>query len=454
MNEIEDSAVLAELEQLRQSVAELKKENEQLEISLEIVTEHADIFQNELIDSQTDLENKIAERTKELQENNDLLQQEIEKRKQTEEALRDSERYSRTLLEESLIGLALTRLDGSFVDVNAAYADMLGYSTDELMMMNKWDITPLKYEKAEERQQQELEKTGRYHLYEKEYCHKDGHLVPARLSALLITLKGETYIWVNVVDITVQKQVESALLHAKEAAEVANHAKTTFLANMSHELRTPLNAIIGYTEMLYCHAEDMGYMDMVSDLEKIQGAGRHLLNIISDVLDLSRLEINDVSLHVTEFELRQAVNHIVENVKIIQNNKLLVNISTEQTLINTDHDKLVKILKNLIDNAMKFTFDGTVSLHVSCHDNQFCFEISDTGIGINHTKLQTIFRPFVQADNSSTRKYEGTGLGLSICERYSQLMQGHIEVSSELGKGSKFTIWLPCDIDATLIESN
>jgi signal transduction histidine kinase len=239
---------------------------------------------------------------------------------------------------------------------------------------------------------------------------------------------------------------------ARDAAETANRAKSAFLANMSHELRTPLNGIIGYAEMLSEEAADRGLQDVVPDLMRIQSAGRHLLAIINDVLDLSKIEAGRMELHIERFQLRRMVDDVVSTIRplVAQNgNTLEVTLASGvgDVELTTDSTKLRQSLWNLLSNACKFTTNGRVTLHIALEQaaggDAVVFTVADTGIGMTDEHVSRLFQEFMQADSSTTRKYGGTGLGLAISRRYCHQMGGDITVQSRLGAGSTFTLRIP-----------
>ncbi|MGA7932445.1 MAG: CHASE4 domain-containing protein, partial [Kovacikia sp.] len=264
-----------------------------------------------------------------------------------------------------------------------------------------------------------------------------------------------------------RQQASLDLKTAKEAAERANQAKSQFLANMSHELRTPLNAIIGYSEMLQEDAADLGYSELAPDLEKVNGAGKHLLGLINDILDLSKIEAGRMELYLETFDLFPIVQEVISTIQpLVQknDNKLIVNCPSDIGLMHADLVKLRQNLLNLLSNASKFTQQGSITLTIEKDDGSnlkdkkedfpsrldpsslIHFTVSDTGIGITSEQVSTLFQAFTQADASTTRKYGGTGLGLAITQRFCQMMGGNISVESEPGQGATFKMVLPTQV--------
>lgn len=247
---------------------------------------------------------------------------------------------------------------------------------------------------------------------------------------------------------------------ARDNAQTANRAKSAFLANMSHELRTPLNTIIGYSELLQEQDEDFDQDALRSDLKKIYAAGTYLGSLISDVLDLSRIEAGKADLHITTFIVKDAVDAVVTvSSQLIEqnNNTLEVNCATGTDTMRSDMTMVRQVLLNLLSNAAKFTEHGRIEINVrrnkADNNDVIVFEVRDSGIGISAEQLKTVFDPFIQGDVSALSGRTGAGLGLSIARDYCHLLDGKLDASSIPGKGSVFAATLPADIlRARLLE--
>ncbi|WP_305069258.1 response regulator [Lichenibacterium dinghuense] len=384
-------------------------------------------------------------------------------RARAEAALRDSEAHLAGIFRQTGAGFAETDVDGRFLSVNDHFCELVGRGRAELLALRMADIThpddgiALPVERMAE--------TGEAVAVEKRYVRPDGAEVWVADTVSLIAsgapsggASAPTLLAVAI-DIGERKRAERELAAARDAAEEANLAKSTFIANMSHELRTPLSAIIGYAEMLQEEFADAGGGDApAEDVRKIETNARHLLGLINDVLDLSKIESGRMELYAETFDVAEMVGDLGSTVQALvdrKDNRLDLHLEPGLGTMHTDVTKLRQVLLNLLSNAAKFTEGGTVTLSVSritgAHGDAdwLVFRVADTGIGMTEEQLGRLFQRFTQADASTTRRFGGTGLGLSISKAFGTMLGGDLSVDSAPGEGSTFTIFLP----ATLPEA-
>ena len=434
------------------------------------------------------MELEILRRSQELDAANRQL------RKATEASLRQSEAHLRTVVDNLTEGVVVSDLNGQLLDFNQAAVYMHGFNGPDEYLRRLPDFADT-FELAD----------------------MDGRVLPVEQWPLARVLRGENLHgleirirrhrsdnWrrifsyggslvrdandrplmaiVTIRDITGQKQAELELLEArdklerqveertrhleealnklheaKQEAEDANTAKSRFLANMSHELRTPLNAIIGYSEMLAEEATASGAQQTLTDLIKIQGAGRHLLTLINDILDLSKIEAGKMDLVPEVFSIATLVDEIASMSKPLadkNDNVLQVHYAATMGEMYADPTKLRQILFNLLSNAAKFTQQGRIDLsirHTRDKDTEEAIEftVRDTGIGMNEAHLAHLYEPFIQAETTTSQQFGGTGLGLAICRHYCRLMGGDIRAESKIRQGSSFTVTLPVVMPGT-----
>ena len=278
----------------------------------------------------------------------------------------------------------------------------------------------------------------------------DGNAIPVDVSVGQMALNGERCLICNIHDITVRKRAEEAIIQAHHEAHVANRAKSEFLSNMSHELRTPLNAIIGYSELVLEVEQAEQREETAEDLKKILGAAHHLLSLINDVLDLSKIEAGRMELFVEEFDGKTLVEDLASTINPLMQangNRFTVECGRDVGIMKSDMTRVRQIMLNLLSNAAKFTRHGDVWFRAwldnESEQDWLLFSVKDTGIGIPGEQQHKLFTDFIQADSSVTRTYGGTGLGLAISKRFCEMMGGSITLDSQAGVGSTFTVRLP-----------
>jgi PAS domain S-box-containing protein len=379
------------------------------------------------------------------------LESEIAERQRVEEALRESEEKYRHIINAAADAIISLDEQGLVREFNDAAEQMFGFTKAEILGKPLTPLMPPHLRDAHTAGLQRYLTTGQRHLprwsnVELPGMTKDGREFPLEVSFSLLEAGDKKFLTGVLRDITERKLAEGELRQARETAEAATQAKSAFLANMSHELRTPMNAIMGFTRLVMRRSQDLLPQRQYENLEKILISAEHLLTLINDILDLSKIEAGHMEIHPVSFQLETLVDVCLRTLEpMLQSERirLIKEIEPALALLSTDQDKVQQILMNLLSNAVKFTPAGTITITAQQHNGEITVAVADTGIGIPAEALKHVFEEFRQVDNSTTRQYGGTGLGLSISRRLAQLLGGDITVQSVLGVGSTFTVTLP-----------
>jgi PAS domain S-box-containing protein len=355
---------------------------------------------------------------------------------------------ARRLLDTSPTAVVIIGDDGKLLYANARYDELQGTKEHVLRRLaREVYVEPGQHKLLLAKFQAE----GALRDAEVHLKRADGTTFWALLSWQTIIYDNQpaTVNWLH--DITDRKANETIVAEARDLAEQANQSKSEFLANMSHELRTPLNAIIGYAQILQEDMEDAGQEAVLPDLKRIESAGKHLLKLINDILDLSKVEAGRMEIYLEPVALPRLLDELQSlagPMATARGNRLEFSVPPDAPIVRTDYTKLKQSLLNLLSNGSKFTQNGVVRLEVSLSPDQVEFHISDTGIGMTEEQMGRLFQAFTQADASTTREYGGTGLGLAITRRLCRMLGGDVTVESVPGKGSIFTITLPLTLQA------
>jgi PAS domain S-box-containing protein len=369
--------------------------------------------------------------------------------KQAEQAIQESEQRLRVIAEAAPMAVLIVTFDDGIVRyANRRFCEMFGFDASSALGLQARTL----YADPQHRVRfiGALSEHGHVEGMEMLFKRAGGEEFWALMASQSIEFEGRRAMITGLADISDRKRMEGELHKAIWATEQATRAKSDFLANMSHELRTPLNAIIGYSEMLFEDAQSAGRESETADLRKIQDAGKHLLALIDNILDLSKIEAGKMTLYLETFELRPMIDSVAATIAALakkNGNALVVRSPDDGGTIHSDLTKVRQTLFNLLSNACKFTRNGTITLTALRDTNEagdgIVFEVSDTGIGMTPDQQAKVFEAFTQADDSTTRTYGGTGLGLAITKSFCRLMGGDVTLTSEAGKGTTFTVRLP-----------
>lgn len=401
------------------------------------------------------LRGQVRARTRQVYEQARQHTRELEKRVEARTSeLRDTSIFFQALIDQipSLIYYKDSRL--RFTGCNTAYERAFGLNREDIVGKH---VTELDYISEEQRARFEAEQAR---LLEKggsinrevslEFADDSRHEMLYSAARIIGPDRSPLGIVGLLVDITVQKRVENQLAVARDRAEAADRVKSAFLATMSHELRTPLNSIIGFTGILLQELAGPLNEEQGKQLRMVRNSSQHLLTLINDVLDISRIEAGEMNLASGPFDVAESVEKVAEIVRPLAEKKAVsLNVEHKRNpgTRTGDARRVEQVLFNLIGNAVKFTESGSVDVSVDMDlddpHNPVIITIRDSGIGIREEDLQNLFKPFRQIDSTLSRKHEGTGLGLVICKRLTDLMEGDIQITSRWGIGTTFTLRLP-----------
>lgn len=383
-------------------------------------------------------------------------------------SLHISERKYRDIFENAVMGIFQSTSSGVFLNVNPTLAFIFGYSTPEELINDVKDLQEEFYVNPEDRVilKRIYEKSQTVKGFQAELKRRDGSHFWVSISGKAICDDEGNILYYEgtIEDITLNKMIESELakhqMHletlvkertaeleiAKDRAEESDRLKSAFLATMSHELRTPLNSIIGFTGIILMEMAGTLNDEQKKQLNMVKNSAQHLLSLINDVLDISKIEAGQLNMVYEECDIGKSIKKVVDTAIPLASRKgleVIVDVQKNIGMITYDSRRVEQVLLNLLSNAIKFSDKGAIRICCESNKDDIVFRVVDTGIGIKEEDINTIFKPFRQIDSGLTRKYEGTGLGLSICKKLVELMGGNIGVESVLGEGSTFYFSIP-----------
>ena len=365
--------------------------------------------------------------------------------REIQEALASSEAQFRTLVDYAPEAIVVFDVDTSiFVDVNDNAVELYGKDRETLLKIGPVQVSPLNQPNGETSQsffnrQVDSAVSGGHPVFDFFHTGASGNEVPCEIRLVKLPATDRSLVRASITDITERKRAEETILQG-------DRLKSEFLANMSHELRTPLNSIIGYTDVLLMGLDGDLDGEVKDDLEAIHDNGQHLLSLINDILDLAKIEAGRMNLEISDVNIPVLLQDIKKNnagLLVNKNVEIVIDAANDLQSITADGHRLNQVLNNLVSNSVKFTQEGSITLRAFTENQNMVLEVQDTGIGISPDDLEAIFEEFTQADTSSTRQHEGTGLGLTITRRLVQMHGGNISVTSEVDKGSTFTVQIP-----------